>query len=136
LTGWRVLRVEPGQRPNRADEIGASRRCKSVLIPANPVIPGKSIHEATIVELLSILVITYVASGEPIQTEMVLQHSQCMAAQASITAAILGPQDARPSVEMLNGKFAPMIAATCLPACIPDALGLEPLELLAALEDA
>jgi hypothetical protein len=46
------------------------------------------------------------------------------------------PRQHRPMVEMMNGKFAPMIAATCLPACIPDALGLEPLELLAALEDA
>jgi hypothetical protein len=87
-------------------------------------------------DLISILVITYWASGEPIQTEMALQHSQCMAAQTSITAAIKGPADARPTVEMYNGKFAPMIAATCLPACIPDALGLEPLELLTTSEDA
>ena len=87
-------------------------------------------------DLISILVITYVASGEPIQSEIALAHGQCMAAEKTISAAILGPQDARPKVEMLNGKFAPMIAATCLPACIPDALGLEPLELLATSEDA
>ncbi len=96
---------------------------------------GISTGAPALMDLISILVITYLASGEPIQAEMALQHSQCMAAQASITAAILWPQDARPSVEMLNGKFAPMIAATCLPACIPDALGLEPLELLAVSED-
>ncbi len=87
-------------------------------------------------ELISILVITYVASGEPIQTEMALQHSQCMAAQTTLSQGITGPRKYRPMVEMYNGKKAPMIAAECLPACIPDALGLEPLELLAMLEDA
>ncbi len=87
-------------------------------------------------ELLSILVITYVASGEPIQTEMALAHGQCMAAQATLSQAITGPREDRPMVEMYNGRKAPMIAATCLPACIPDARGLEPLELLTISEDA
>ncbi len=87
-------------------------------------------------DLQSILIITYLASGKPIQTEMALAHSQCMAAEKAISAAILGPQNDRPRVEMLNGKLAPMIAATCLPACIPDALGFEPLELITKAEDA
>ncbi len=102
---------------------------------ANPVIPGTNL-KATIVELLSILIITYLASGEPIQSEITLAHGQCMAAEKTISAAILGPSAHRPRVEMYNGRFAPMIAATCLPACIPDAMGLEPLDLLAKSEDA
>ena len=61
---------------------------------------------------------------------------QCMAAEKVLSAAILGPPALRPKVEMMSGKMAPMIAAECLPACVPDALGLEPLELLPKLEDA
>jgi hypothetical protein len=86
-------------------------------------------------DLISILVITHLVSGEPVQSEIALEHSQCMAAEKSITAAIKGPRATRPMVEMLNGKMAPMIEATCLPACIPDELGLEPLQLLATSED-
>jgi hypothetical protein len=87
-------------------------------------------------DIFSILIITHLASGEPVQSEMALQHSQCMAASAALTKAIQGPRKHRPMVEMLNGKMAPMIEATCLPACIPDELGLEPLQLLATSEDA
>ena len=87
-------------------------------------------------DLHSILIITYLASGTPIQSEVQMIHGQCMAASVKLTQAIEGPADGIPQVEMLSGKFAPMIDATCLPACIPDALGLEPLELLPKLEDA
>ena len=87
-------------------------------------------------DLQSILIITYLASGTPVQSEVPMIHGQCMAAEKALSAAILGPQALSPKVEMMSGKFAPMIEATCLPACIPDALGLEPLELLPKLEDA
>ena len=87
-------------------------------------------------DLHSILIITYLASGTPVQSEVPMAHGQCMAAEKALSAAILGPPAIRPKVEMLSGKMAPMIAAECLPACIPDALGLEPLELLPKLEDA
>lgn len=87
-------------------------------------------------DLHSILVITYLASGTPVQSEVPMIHGQCLAAEKALSAAILGPASIRPKVEMYNGRFAPMIAAECLPACVPDALGLEPLELLPKLEDA
>lgn len=87
-------------------------------------------------DLQSILVITYLASGTPVQSEVAMAHGQCMAAEKALSAAILGPLALRPKVEMMSGKLAPMIEATCLPACIPDELGLEPLELLPKLEDA
>lgn len=87
-------------------------------------------------DLHSILIITYLASGTPVQSEVPMIHGQCMAAEKALSAAILGPQAIRPKVEMMSGKFAPMIAAECLPACIPDALGPEPLELIAKGEDA
>ena len=87
-------------------------------------------------DLHSILIITYLASGTPIQSEVQMIHGQCMAAEKALSAAILGPVAIRPKVEMLSGKMAPMIAAECLPACVPDALGLEPLELISKSEDA
>lgn len=87
-------------------------------------------------DLHSILIITYLASGTPVQSEVPMIHGHCMAAEKALSAAILGPSAIRPKVEMMSGKMAPMIEATCLPACIPDALGLEPLELLPKLEDA
>ena len=87
-------------------------------------------------DLHSILIITYLASGTPVQSEITMAHGQCLAAEKNITARLQGPQALRPKVEMLNGKFAPMVEATCLPACIPDELGFQPLELLAKLEDA
>lgn len=87
-------------------------------------------------DLHSILIITYLASGTPIQSEVQMIHGQCMAAEKALSAAILGPLALRPKVEMMSGKFAPMIEATCLPACIPDELGLEPLELITKGEDA
>ena len=87
-------------------------------------------------DLQSILIVLYLVKGEVHESEIALQHSQCMAASKTLSAAILGPRQHRPMVEMLNGKKAPMIEATCLPACIPDALGLEPLELLSKSEDA
>ena len=87
-------------------------------------------------DLQSILIITYLASGTPVQSEVQMAHGQCMAAEKALSAAILGPQAHRPKVEMMSGKLAPMIAAECLPACIPDALGLEPLELITKGEDA
>lgn len=87
-------------------------------------------------DLHSILIITYLASGTLIQSEVQMIHGQCMAAEKALSAAILGPSALRPKVEMISGKFAPMIEATCLPACIPDELGLEPLELISNSEDA
>lgn len=87
-------------------------------------------------DLHSILIITYLASGTPIQSEVQMIHGHCMAAEKALSAAILGPVAIRPKVEMLSGKMAPMVAAECLPACIPDALGLEPLDLLTNSEDA
>lgn len=87
-------------------------------------------------DLHSILIVLYLVSGEVHESEMTIQHSQCVAASKALTKAIQGPRAGRPGVEMLNGKKAPMIAATCLPACIPDELGLEPLELLAESDDA
>lgn len=87
-------------------------------------------------DLQSILVITYLASGTPVQSEVAMAHGQCMAAEKALSAAILGPLALRPKVEMMSGKLAPMIEATCLPACIPDELGLEPLELITKGEDA
>lgn len=87
-------------------------------------------------DIQSILIITYLASGTPVQSEVSMAHGQCLAAEKSLSAAILGPQAHRPKVEMMSGKMAPMIEATCLPACIPDELGLEPLELISKSEDA
>ena len=87
-------------------------------------------------DLHSILIIVYLASGTPVQSELVMAHGQCMAAEKNISARLQGPANLRPKVEMLNGKFAPMVEATCLPACIPDELGFQPLELLAKMEDA
>lgn len=87
-------------------------------------------------DLHSILVITYLASGTAIQSEVPLIHDRCLAAEKALSAAILGPLALRPKVEMMSGKLAPMIEATCLPACIPDELGLEPLELISKSEDA
>lgn len=87
-------------------------------------------------DLHSILVITYLASGTAIQSEVPLIHDRCLAAEKALSAAILGPVARRPRVEMMSGKLAPMIEATCLPACIPDELGLEPLELISKSEDA
>ncbi len=87
-------------------------------------------------DLHSILIITYLASGTPVQSEVSMAHGQCMAAEKALSAAILGPLAIRPKVEMMSGKFAPMISAECLPACIPDELGLEPLELITNSEDA
>ena len=87
-------------------------------------------------DLQSILIITYLAAGTPIQSELAMSHGQCMAAEKNITTRLQGPVALRPKVELLNGKFAPMIEATCLPACIPDELGLEPLELIGKSEDA
>ena len=87
-------------------------------------------------DLNSILIITYLASGTPVQSELVMAHGQCMAAEQNISARLRGPANLRPKVEMWNGKFAPMTSATCLPACIPDELGFQPLELLAKLEEA
>lgn len=87
-------------------------------------------------DLHSILVITYLASGTAIQSEVPLIHDRCLAAEKALSAAILGPLALRPKVEMMSGKLAPMIEATCLPACIPDALGPEPLDLLTNSEEA
>lgn len=87
-------------------------------------------------DLHSILIITYLALGTPVQSEVPMAHGQCLMASVKLTAAIEGPADGVPQVEMMSGKMAPMIDATCLPACIPDALGLEPLDLLTNSEDA
>lgn len=87
-------------------------------------------------DLQSILIITYLASGMPVQSEVPMAHGQCLMASVKLTQAIEGPADGIPQVEMMSGKMAPMIAAECLPACIPDVLGLEPLDLLMTAEDA
>ncbi len=87
-------------------------------------------------DLISILIITHLASGVPVQSEVPMVHAQCMAASKALSAAIAGPRKSRPMVEMYSGRMAPMIEAVCLPACIPDSLGFEPLELIAKAEDA
>lgn len=87
-------------------------------------------------DLTSILVILYAVSGDVHESEVQVPHAQCVAASAALTKAIKGPRKARPAVEMINGRLAPMISAECLPACVPDAFGLEPLELLTKGDDA
>lgn len=76
-------------------------------------------------ELLSVLVVTYVVSGHVIESEMTMVHGQCMAAEKAITRSMMSPN--RPTVELLSGDRVPVLEASCLPAC---PAGGEPLALL------
>ena len=71
-------------------------------------------------EFLSILVLTYMAGGEMIESEMQLPHAQCMAAERVISKAAAEPGG--PVVEMWNGDKVPVRSATCIHGCPADAM--------------
>lgn len=78
-------------------------------------------------DLLSILFITYMAGGTPIESEIYLAHSQCLAAEQGFARGAAWPR-----VELFNGRMAPVVSVACVPGCIVD--GLEPIPLLATAE--
>ena len=79
-------------------------------------------------DLISVLVITYIAGGEVIENEITIRHDGCMEAAARISSE---PLSMRPTIELLDGTRVPLASATCLPACMADG---EPLELIALAE--
>ncbi len=79
-------------------------------------------------DLLSVLILTYTVSGHSHESEIEMHHAQCMAAQTTLSRAIKGPRQGRPTVELHNGARVPVESASCLMACTVD--GLEPLDTL------
>jgi len=79
-------------------------------------------------DLISVLVITYIAQGHSIESEMQMDHGQCVAAETAIVRSLAGPIDGRPTVELVGGGRVPVLSASCLPACPAD--GNEPLTLI------
>lgn len=80
-------------------------------------------------DLLYTLAIVYLAKGEMIESEMQLLAPQCEAAANRINRDIKGPRKHRPMVDLVNGKRAPILSATCIRACM-DQHEPEPLSLL------
>ena len=79
-------------------------------------------------DLISVLIITYIVGGEVFENEIEVRHSGCMAAAEIIP---LQPMADRPTIELMDGARVPVLSATCLPACMADG---EPLELIALAE--
>lgn len=71
-------------------------------------------------DLISVLLITYVLKGEIHENELPMPHGVCMDASAGITRAI--GQDAGPTVELLDGTKVKVASATCVPGCFADAM--------------
>lgn len=71
-------------------------------------------------DLISVLLITYVLGGETHEQELAMAHGVCLDASAGITRAI--GQDAGPTVELLDGTRAKVASATCLAECPADAM--------------
>jgi hypothetical protein len=76
-------------------------------------------------DLISVLILTYVIGGHIIESEHPMPHSQCMAAEATI-AKTFGTKT-HAIVQLLSGDRVPMSSVVCLPACMADG---EPLTLL------
>lgn len=71
-------------------------------------------------DLISVLVITYVIGGTVHESEVPMPHSVCMQAGAGITRAI--GHDAGPTVEMIDGTRVKVETATCIAGCFADAM--------------
>lgn len=93
--------------------------------------PIRSDEKEPEMDLISVLVITYVLGGETHENEIQMAHGVCMDASAGITRAI--GQDAGPTVELLDGTMVKVETATCVPGCFADAMS-EDWELLPLME--
>lgn len=71
-------------------------------------------------ELISVLVLTYFAGGSLIESEIRMPHAACMAADATLSIALTGPEKSRPIVELINGKRTPVTSVRCVPACFSE----------------
>ena len=80
-------------------------------------------------DLTSVVLISFLVGGSIHESEIHLEHRQCVRMADALTLAING--SSIPTVEMINGSRAPMLSAECLPACMADG---EPLELIALAE--
>ena len=76
-------------------------------------------------ELISVLVITFLVSGDVHESEIPMDHASCAAAATALRRDLASP--ATPTVELISGRLVPMLAAECLHACMADG---EPLQLL------
>ena len=79
------------------------------------------------IELLSVLILSYAVPGDIHESEITMRHDQCVAAEKAVSRALLGPRDGMPTVELLSGYRVPVLDVHCLPACMADG---EPLKLL------
>jgi hypothetical protein len=80
-------------------------------------------------DLISVVVLTYIVGSQHVDSEIHVEHAVCLNMTAAVQKAMRGPRKSRPTVELIDGSRAPVVAVQCLPACMAD--GNEPLELLA-----
>lgn len=71
-------------------------------------------------DMISVLLITYVLQGQTHESEVQMPHSVCMQAGAGITRAI--ETDEGPTVELMDGTRVKVETATCVPGCFADAM--------------
>ena len=71
-------------------------------------------------DLISVLLVTYVLGGETHENEIAMAHGVCMDASAGITRAI--ETNDGPTVELMDGTRVKVETATCIPGCFADAM--------------